>query len=320
MLAVVLRGTGGPEVLVPEDLPVPAPGPGQVLLRVEAAAVSSGETMLRSGAIPMPFPFPLVLGAEAVGVVERIGEGVDPALEGTRVVAITGGRGSYAEYAAVDVAMTAAVPSGLSPTDAVAMAASGAMAFGLARKAGLAGGETVLVEGGSGKIGGYLVRRARELGATRVIATAGTAAGRDRVRALGAQVVVDHSEPDWPDLLPAEPVDVVFDMVGGAVAGRLLDVLTPSTGRILLYGTLSGAPAVVDSAKIRERGLQVVGCGGPGWAAGIFGVDYPEFLAAAGRGDVPRPAIDAVLPLADAAEAHRRLEAGRTSGRILLVP
>jgi NADPH2:quinone reductase len=109
-------------------------------------------------------------------------------------------------------------------------------------------------------------------------------------------------------------------MVGGAVAGRLLDVLTPSTGRMLLYGTLSGEPAVIDSTKIRERGLQVVGCGGPGWAADIFGVDYPEFLAAAGRGDVARPAIEAVLPLAEAAEAHRRLEVGRTSGRIVLVP
>jgi NADPH2:quinone reductase len=320
MRAVVMHGTGGPEVLVPEDLPVPAPGPGQVLLRIEAAAVSAGETMMRSGVIPVPFPFPLVLGAEAVGVVEEVGEGVDPAVKGERVVAITGGRGSYAEYAAVAAAMMTAVPDGLPATDAVAMAASGAMAFALARKAGVRGGDTVLVEGGSGKIGGYLVPWARDLGAGRVIATAGTAAGRDRVAALGAQSVVDHSDPDWPDQLAGGTIDVVFDMVGGVVAGRLLDVLTPSTGRILLYGTLSGEPAVIDSTKIRERGLQVVGCGGPGWAADIFAVDYPQFLAAAARGEVARPAIEAVLPLADAAEAHRRLEAGRLSGRILLVP
>lgn len=318
MRAVVMHGTGGPEVLVLEDIPVPAPGPGQVLLRIEAAAVSNGETMMRSGAIPMPFPFPLVLGAEAAGVVEEVGDGVDPALKGERIVAITGGRGSYAEYAAVNVAMTTAVPDGVSATDAVAMAAGGAMAFGLARKAGLREGETVLVEGGSGKIGGYLVPRALALGAGRVIATAGTAAGRDRVRDMGAQLVVDHSDPDWPDQLSG--VDVVFDMVGGAIAGRLLDVLTPSTGRMLLYGTLSGEPAVIDSTKIRERGLQVVGCGGPGWAADVFGVDYPAFLAAAGRGEIARPVIEAVLPLDAAAEAHRRLEAGRIPGRILLVP
>lgn len=324
MRAVVMHGAGGPDVLIPEELPVPAPGPGQLLLRIEAAAVSAGEAMMRSGAIPLPFPFPLVPGAEAAGVVEEVGEGVDPAVKGERVVAITGGRGSYAEYAAVDAAMTTVVPDGLPATDAVAMAAPGAMAFALTRKAGLRGGETVLVEGGSGKVGGYLVARALELGAARVVATAGTAAGRDRVRALGAQPVVDHSDPDWPDRLPGElaggTVDVAFDLAGGAIAGRLLDALTPSTGRMLLYGTLSGEPAVLDSAKIRERGLQITGCGGPGWAADIFGVDYPEFLAAAGRGEVARPAIEAILPLADAAQAHRRLEAGRTSGRILLVP
>jgi threonine dehydrogenase-like Zn-dependent dehydrogenase len=141
-------------------------------------------------------------------------------LGGGRLVAITGGRGSYAEYAAVDAAMMTAVPDGLPATDAVAMAASGAMAFGLARKAGLRGGETVLVEGGSGEIGGYLV--------------------------------------PW--------------------------------ARILLYGTLSGEPAVIDATKIRERG------------------------------EMARPTIEAVLPLVDAAEAHRRLETGPTSGRILLVP
>jgi NADPH2:quinone reductase len=323
MRAVVMDRTGGPEVLVLAELPIPVPVPGQVLLRVEAAAVSAGEALLRSGAIPLPFPLPLVLGAEVAGVVEQVGPDVDAALVGRRVVGVTGGRGSYAEWVAVAAAAVAVVPDGLASTDAVAMAASGAMAFALARKAALRAGETVLVEGGSGKIGGYLVPRARQLGA-RVVATAGTPAGRDRVRYLGADLVLDHSDPDWPDRLADElagdTVDVAFDVVGGAVAGRLLDVLTPSTGRLLLYGTLSGEPAALDAARIRERGLQVVGCGGPGWFADVLGVDCPDFLAAAGRGEVPPLAVDAVLPLADAAEAHRRLDAGRTAGRILLVP
>lgn len=323
MRAVVMHAAGGPEVLVPAEIPVPEPEPGQVLVRIEAAAISTGEARMRSGAIPLPFPFPVVPGAEAAGIVEAVGEGADPALAGRRVVAITGGRGCYAEYAAVDAAKTIAVPEGLSALDAVAMAAPGAMAFGLTRKAGLRQGETVLVEGGSGNIGHHLVPRARALGAARVIATAGTADGRDRVHDLGADLVVDHSDPDWPDRLSGDladsTVDVVFDMVGGVVAGRLLDILTPSTGRMLMYGTLSGAPAALDPAKLLERGLQVIGCGGPGWAAGIFGVDCPEFFVAAGRGDVTPPAIK-VFPLAEAAEAHRRLEAGRAPGRILLVP
>ncbi|MFE3172818.1 zinc-binding alcohol dehydrogenase family protein [Amycolatopsis sp. NPDC059090] len=319
MRAVVLHRTGGPEVLVPENIPRPEPGPGQVLLRIEAAAVSTGETKMRSGAVQVPFALPAVLGAEAAGVVEEVGEGVDSPPRGATVVGITGGRGSYAEYAVVDAAMTTAVPDGLSGADAVAMAAPGAMAFGLTRKAGVQPGETVLVEGGSGAIGGYLVPRARELGA-RVIATAGTPDGRERVRRLGADQVLDHTDPDWPDGLGEGTVDVVFELAGGEVAGRLLDSLAPGAGRMLMYGSLTGDPGGFDSAKIRERGLQVAGCAGPAWATGIFGVSYPEFLAAAGRGEVPRPAIEARLPLADAAEAHRRLEKGRVSGRILLVP
>ena len=317
MRAVVMRTTGGPEVLVSSDVPVPAPGPGQVVLRVEAAAVSAGETRMRSGAIPMPFPLPVVFGAEAVGVVTEVGPGLDPALRGKRFVGVTGGRGSYAEYAVATLAMLAAVPDGLEPVDAVAMAAPGAMAFGLLRKAAVAAGETVLVEGGSGKIGYYLVPLAAR--SARVIATAGTADGRARVGALGAAVVLDHSTLDWPDRLP-DKVDVAFEMVGGPVADRLLDFLTPSTGRMVVYGSLSGEPTALDGAKIRDRGLQVAGCGGPGWAAGIFGVDLPAFLAAAAHGAVARPVVEDVLPLAEAAEAHRRMEAGRLVGRIVLVP
>ncbi|MFD1047733.1 zinc-binding alcohol dehydrogenase family protein, partial [Kibdelosporangium lantanae] len=170
MRAVVIKEFGGPDVLTLADVPVPEPGPGQVLIGVEAVGVSVGETDMRAGKYPLPLP--MVMGAEAGGVVKRLGEGVDPDLEGQRVVAITGGMGAYAEFVAVDVAKTARVPEGVSIRDAVASAASGALALALLHKAGLTGGETVLVEGGSGKVGGYLVRHAREFGAGRVVATA----------------------------------------------------------------------------------------------------------------------------------------------------
>jgi hypothetical protein len=158
MQAVVMRRTGGPEVLEPAEVPVPAPGPGQVLVRTEAIGVSGGETMMRSGRIPLPVEPPVVIGAEAVGTVERLGEGVDPSLDGTRLAVITGGLGSYAEFVTVDVAKTAPVPEGLNPVDAVAAAAPGAMALGLLHWAGLRAGDTVLVAPGSGKVGGYLIR------------------------------------------------------------------------------------------------------------------------------------------------------------------
>ncbi len=322
MRAVVLQATGGPEMLVPAEVPRPKAGPGQVLVRTEAIAVSRGETMMRSGAIPLPFPLPAVIGAEAVGIVEDVGEGADPGLAGARVAMVTGGAGSYAEFIAVGAGMTVRVPDGLDAVSAVAVAAPGAMALGLLDRARARSGESLLVEGGSGAAGGYLVALARELGAGRIIATAGTPGGRDQVLGLGADVALDHADPDWPGglaaVLDGGALDVAFDAAGGAAAGRVLDLLTPSSGRMVCYGMLSGAPPALDLATVLRGGLQIIGCGGPGWFRQVLGVHYPEALDRAARGGI-EPRIGAVLPLADAAEAHRRI-ADRAAGRIVLVP
>lgn len=197
------------------------------------------------------------------------------------------------------------------------------MALGLLDRSAARSGENLLIEGGSGAASGYLVSLARELGAGRIIATAGTPAGRDQVLELGAGVVLDHSDPDWPGGLPAAldggTLDVAFDAAGGAAAGRVLDLLTPSSGRMVCYGTLSGADPALDLATVLSRGLRVIGCGGPGWFRQILGVHYPEILQRAARGGI-RPRIGAMLPLADAAEAHRRIGGREGTGRIVLVP
>jgi NADPH:quinone reductase len=309
MRAVVMHETGGPEVLALEEVPVPEPAPGQVLVRIEAIAVSTGETRVRAGVYPVSLP--RVLGAEAAGIVERLGDGVDPALAGARVVMVTGGEGSYAEFVAVDVAKIALVPDKLSTMDAVASAAPGAVALALLHHAKLLGGETVLVEGGAGKVGGYLVRHAREFGASRVVATASSG------RVPGADAVVNHGNPDWPDEL--DPVDVAFEMVGGPTTARVLGALNPG-GQMLLYGMLCGQPPVLDAAMVMGRGLQVVGCGGPQWFRQATGVYYPEFLEMAAAGRTHLQQIDTVLPLAAAADAHRRIESRVGDGRILLDP
>ena len=324
MRAVLMHKTGGPEVLAVEDVPLPVPGAGQLLVRTEAVAVSAGETMMRSGAYPLPVELPAIIGAEAAGTVEQVGEGADPALVGKRVVMVTGGVGSYAEYVAVNQGMTAVIPDGLSSIDAVAGAGAGAMALGLAQISTLNGGETVLIEGGSGKIGGYLIGRAKQLGAGKIIATASTPSGQQRARDLGADVIADHSQPDWPaqlhDQLGDTTVDVAFDLAGGAISAQLLDLLTPSTGRLVLYGTLTTDPATLDGNTVRERGVRVIGCGGPGWFTDILTVQYPAFLNAAAARQFAAPPIETVLPLAQAADAHRLIEQGPTSGRIILTP
>ncbi|WP_226899090.1 quinone oxidoreductase family protein [Nonomuraea phyllanthi] len=317
MRAIVLSEKGGPEFLQPADLPRPSPGAGQVLIRAQAVGVSYAETQIRAGTLPFPLPLPAVLGAEAAGEVVEVGEGVDAKLLGSALAGITGGVGAYAEYVLLPAAMAAPVPDGLSPVDALAAAAPGAIALGLLHRARLEGGETVLVESGGSSVGTYLVEHAKEFGAGRVLATTGAAAKRERAERLGADLVLDHGTPAWTDTLP--DVDVVFESIGGTVARRVLDHLTPGTGRMLTYGLLSGEPAAITAADLMDRGVTVTGCSGPGWAGEVFGTHYPAMLdrLATGRS---RAYVDRTLPLEEAAQAHRLLEERAVMGRVMLIP
>ncbi|MEU1386816.1 MULTISPECIES: zinc-binding dehydrogenase [unclassified Nonomuraea] len=317
MRAIQLDATGGPETLRPVDLPRPRPEAGQVLVRAQAIGVGYAETQIRSGALPFPLPLPVVLGAEAVGEVVETGEGVDGGLLGTVRVGVTGGLGAYAEYVAMPAAMTCPVPEDVTPLEALAGAAPGAIALALLHRARLGGGETVLVEAGTSAVGGYVVAHAEEFGAARVIATAGSPAKRRRALDLGADQALDHGDPGWPDALP--DIDVAFESIGGASARRVLDRLVPGTGRMLFYGMLSGEPAAVTAADLMDRGVTVIGCSGPGWAGQVFGTHYPEMLARLGSGR-SRAVVHETLPLAEAAEAHRLLESRAVTGRVLLVP
>jgi NADPH:quinone reductase len=322
MRAIVMHQTGGPEVLRLEEVPAPEPGPGQLLVRVEAIGVSFFETQMRAGGLSLPVPLPAVLGAEAAGAVAAAGAGADPGLIGQRVAVLTGGMGSYAEYAAVPAAMATVLPGGVSPADAVA-AAPAAVALGLLEKAALAGGETVLAESGASSVGGYLIQLAREAGAGKVIATAGTPARREHARKLGADIVLDHAQPGWPgalrETLDGSAVDVAFESIGGPAAQQVLGTLTPGTGRMLCYGNLSGEPAAVDLAALRSSGVTVTGCGGPAWFGHVLGRCRPEIFRRLAEGRL-RPLPATILPLDQATAAHQRIEDHAALGKIVLVP
>jgi NADPH:quinone reductase-like Zn-dependent oxidoreductase len=328
MRAIVMRETGGPDVLRLEDWPVPAVAPGEVLVAAEAVGVNFVETRIRSGALlPMtPATLPEVPGGEAVGTVVAVGKGVDLARIGTRV-ATMGGSGAYAEYLTTPAEAAIPIPDSLSAADAVAVAAQGATALALLRAAGLTGRETVLIESAAGGVGGYLVQLAREFGARRVIATAGSSAKREMVLDLGADAVLDHYAPDWPSRV-SEPVDVIFEFIGGACAGRLLDALIPGSGRMLFCGVLSGEPPAIAPMDLLMRGVGLIGCGGrpsdystgiaTGWSAKVEAA-RPEILHRAATGGI-RPRVDSTFPLADAAKAHQRLEERRAAGKVILLP
>ena len=322
MRAIVMHQTGGPEVLRLEEIPAPEPGPGQLLVRVEAIAVSSFEAQLRAGSLPLPGGLPAVPGAEAAGTVTRTGAGADERLAGKRVAVVTGGRGSYAEYVAVPAAMATEIPGGLPAADAVAVAPGG-VALGLLDKAALRPGDTVLAEAGASAVGSYLIQLAREAGAGKVIATAGTPARREHVRALGADIVLDHTGQAWPqalrEALDGATVNVAFESIGGPAAQQVAGTLTPGTGRMVCYGNLSGEPAVIDLAVLRASGTTATGCGGPAWFTHVLTRTRPEIFRRALDGRV-RALTDSVMPLEEAAKAHQRIEDRAAQGGIILVP
>ncbi|HEY2670803.1 MAG TPA: zinc-binding dehydrogenase [Rugosimonospora sp.] len=327
MRAIVMHEVGGPEVLTLEEVPVPDAGPGEVVIRTEAIGTHFAETAIRAGRyLPArPESLPARVGIEAVGVVTGTGAGVEPALLGSRrAVALVEGAGTYAEYVAAPATATLPVPDGVTSVDAVATGLQGAVALGLLRTARLTGSESILVEAAGGAVGGYLVQLAREHGAKRIVATAGSPEKRESARELGADAVIDHREPDWPEqvahVLDGGGLDVVFESIGGGTAGRLLDAMTPATGRIVFYGMLSGEPPAVAPMDLLLRGLTLIGFGGrPGGEMDRIRAPHADVLDRLASGHI-RPLVDSVMPLAEAAAAHRRIEERRAVGKIVLTP
>ncbi|NBE96396.1 zinc-binding dehydrogenase [Nonomuraea sp. K271] len=308
MRAVVVRECGGPEALVLEKVPDPVPGPGQVLIEVMVAGITFVETQVRAGRGPWPAELPAILGNGVAGAVLSTGEGVDPALAGTRVVSTLGGYGGYAELAVAGADDLITLPENLSPEAAVALLADGRTAVGLATAAAPRPGEWVLVEAAGGGVGSLLVQLARDAGA-RVVGAASSAAKRDLAAGLGAELTVDYTDPDWARLVRTATggLDVVFDGVGGEI-GTAAQGLLKDGGRLSVYG-MAGGPMTTPDPRVTAVA----------WPA----TDLRELsrqaldLAATGR---LRPVIGATFPLESAAEAHAAIEARAVTGKTLLRP
>jgi NADPH:quinone reductase len=313
--AIVMEEFGGPEVLRFREVPDPVPGPGQVLVAVECAGITFVETQVRAGRGPagMPVPqLPRVPGNGVGGRVVATGPDVDPDLVGTTVVTTTGGAGGYAQLAVAAAADVLPVPGGLALPDAVALLADGRTAVMLHRQAAPQPGEWVLVEAAAGGVGSLLVQLAVAAGA-RVVGAAGGAEKAAFAGSLGA-VGVDYSRPGWEHEVVAATggrgVDLVYDGVGGQLGAQGMAAVRPG-GRAQVYGMASGGwtevPAGVDVVKGRAPTPAEIRA----FAA--------EALAAAAAGRL-RPVIGQTFPLADAARAHRAIEARATTGKTLLVP
>lgn len=323
MLAVRVDQHGGPEVLRAVDVPVPEPGPGEVLVRNAWVGVNLVDLAHRTGS-PYPVPLPLVPGTEASGVVTAVGPGVDDEILGRRVVHLGHLSGVYAEMTAVPVEFVVPV-EGVPLDDLAALAMAGTTAHVLVRLAGRVGpGTTVVVTAAAGSTGGAVVQLAAAAGAE-VVAVASTAAKLDEARGLGAHhgVLADDAAVTVRDVL-GRGADLVLDAVAGPTVPHSLAMLGPR-GRLVLYGMTAGPPAPLDL-----RQLSGLTGAGPGSLAVEFASasDYLREPAARRtavarmtddvRAGHLRPRVVARLPLREAAEAHRLLAARGVNGKVLL--
>lgn len=322
MKGIRVQSTGGPEVLRLEDVPTPEPGPGQLLLRVEAAGVNFIDVYQRKGLYRLPLPF--TPGREAAGVVERVGAGVTTLKPGDRVVSETVA-GGYAEFTVVAAERAVPLPDGLDTRVAAAVMLQGLTAHYLAFSTyPLRPGDTCLVHAAAGGVGLLLCQIASRLGA-RVIATAGSEDKARLAREAGAAEVILYDEADFLEetrrLTGGAGVQVVYDSVGRTTFLKGLDCLAPR-GTMVLYGQSSGPVEPIDPQLLNQKGSLYLTR--PTLAHYVHTrselVRRTDELLGWVRDGSLRVRIGREFPLASAAEAHAELEGRRTTGKVLLAP
>lgn len=321
MLAAICAAYGGPETIAVREVPKPVPRTGEILIRMRAASVTSGDARVRAANFPPGFAVPArlvlglrgprraVLGAEGAGIVEAVGPRVSRFKEGDAVFALFGARfGAHAEYAVLpETGAIAPVPRGLSFERAAAIAFGGTTALHFLRdQARVRPGERVLVNGASGCVGAAAVQLARHFGAraTGVCSTSNA----ERVRADGAYQTIDYATRDFAD--GRERWNIVFDAVGNAPIDRACKALVPG-GRLL--AVVASLGATIGAALKPKRGaLRVLAGVVPERAEDLA---YLAGLCESGAFDPP---IDSVFPLADIARAHARVDTGRKTGAVVV--
>ncbi len=320
MIAIRVREFGGPASLKLEDIPVPEPGPGQVLIRVHAAGVNPVDTYIRSGAYGMLPSLPYTPGLDGAGVVERTGSGVAGIAPGDRVYLCRSISGTYAEYALCDRTQVRPLPARITFEQGAAVWVAYATAYcAMLQRAALRANEWVLVHGASGGVGLAALQIARARGA-RLIGTASTPEGLDLVRAHGAEFALDHSRDGYLDEArritghPEGGVNLVVEMLANVNLEKDLGVLARN-GRVVVIG--SRGAIEVTPRQLMSRNSSIIGMS----LHNSTQAELDEAGAAIGAGldnGALTPVVGTVLPLERAAEAHEKVMQRGARGKIVL--
>jgi NADPH:quinone reductase len=320
MKAILIRQTGGPEVMAVSDVPTPDPKPGEVLIKVHASGVNFIDVYYREGRYPVALPF--INGQEGAGIVDRVGSGVTDFKPGDPV-AWCSVLGSYAEYAVVPAAKLVKVPQDEDLRLAAAVMLQGMTAHYLAYSTyPLKSGDTALIHAAAGGVGLLLTQMAAQIGA-RVIATVSTPEKEKLAREAGAADVIRYTEADFEAetkrLTGGRGVDVVYDSVGKTTFEKSLRCLRPR-GLLALFGGSSGAVPPLDLMQLSALGsLFITRPTLKNYTATREELEWRagEVLAAVRSGKL-KVRMEYSYPLADAAQAHRDLQARKTTGKLLL--
>ncbi|MFQ5437574.1 MAG: NAD(P)H-quinone oxidoreductase [Paracoccaceae bacterium] len=323
MRAIAISEPGGPEVLEPITRPLPRPGPSQILIHLQAAGVNRPDALQRAGSYAPPPTASDLPGLEGAGTVAAIGGLVTRWSVGEAVCALLPG-GGYAEYAVCDQDHALRLPRGMGMTRAAALCETFFTVWSnVFMRAGLTGGETFLVHGGTSGIGTTAIQLGRAFGA-RVFASAGTEEKCARCRELGAEVAINYRSQDFVkevrEATDGRGVDLILDMVGGDYIGRNIRALADD-GRLVMIAFLGGAKAELNFAQIMARRLTVTGSTLRPQSDSVKARIAEQLrtrvwpLLDCG---VVGPVIDSTFALDAAPDAHRRLEDPDHVGKIVL--
>jgi zinc-binding alcohol dehydrogenase/oxidoreductase len=333
MKAVILHEIGEPEQLRFQDTQKPEPNPGEVLVRIKAAALNRRDVWIRRGRYS-GIKLPVILGSDGAGIIAEAGDGVDSSLVGSEVLInsclrwgenervqrhdfkILGlpDNGTYAEYVAVPAENIHTKPEHLTWEEAAAIPLAGLTAYrAVVSRAQLQKGQTVLITGIGGGVAVFALQFALETGA-RVFVTSGSDEKVERAKVLGALGGVNYNRENWTknvkEMSDNEGVDIVVDSTGGGNFDAVLDVVKPG-GTVVIYGSTLGPSDNVTVRRIYWKQLNILGStmGSPR--------DFKNMLHVYSNTRM-KPVVDSVFPLADTAEAHHRMENAEQFGKIVL--